>query len=170
MERVNAMDLDAARSVLLLACRRQPSFVFNLLEEDGGNAGGHPNPQPDVLVVPNWCQCSHCREMPPGEQLCCNQNPQNCYSRLPDFSTVVLDELVLEVAMRYRDDILRQPADADYNRSHRHAAYRQFILWIHGYLGAGNRRVIPSCCLWRIRDKYPDPLGHYVGFIAGRLG
>lgn len=56
----------------------------------------------------------------------------------------MLEPLVLEVAMRYRNDMLAQPQDLDYNRCHRHTAYRQYILWIHGYLGVGNRQVIAA--------------------------
>ena len=94
----------------------------------------------------------------------------NANSILQDFDTIVLDDLVLEVARRYREDMFGLQPDNDFNKCNRHATRRQYVLWIHGHLGAGNRRTIPSCCVLRIRDKYPDPLGHYVVFINGRLG
>ena len=56
----------------------------------------------------------------------------DCFSSIfflsfQDFYTIVLDELVLEVAARHRDDILAQHPDQDYNRDRRHTAYRQYI-------------------------------------------
>ena len=86
------------------------------------------------------------------------------------FQLIALDENVLQVANLYRQDIFAYPEDVDRNKGYRHAAYRQFILWQHGRLGAGNRKVIPSCCVTSIRRKFPDPHGHHVGFIPGRLG
>lgn len=55
---------------------------------------------------------------------------------------LVLDEAVLSIAQRYWEDVLAVPRDQDVNRGYRHSAYRQFILWHYGRLGAGNRRVV----------------------------
>ena len=78
---------------------------------------------------------------------------------LQDVDLVVVDEVVLLLAQRYRQDVLAAGYDDDFNKGKMHAAYRQFILYNHGYMGAGNRRVIPSCFVWKIRVKYPDMFG-----------
>lgn len=71
----------------------------------------------------------------------------------------------------YRRDILVPDDNTDLNRAaNRHQGYRQYILWSHGRLGAGDRRVIPFCCDRKIRDKYPDSFGQYKEFAPGRLG
>ena len=81
-----------------------------------------------------------------------------------------LDEAVLALGRLYRREILVFNDDADWNKANRHQAYRQYILWTHGRLGAGDRRVIPSCSVWRIRDKNPYHFGQYTGFPACRIG
>lgn len=49
-------------------------------------------------------------------------------------------------------------------RSLRLAAYRQYTWWIHGYLGRGDRRVIPSCVVSAVRREFPEPQDNYTGF------
>lgn len=82
---------------------------------------------------------------------------------------LVLDEGVLAIARMYRRDILVFDDEADQKKANRHQAYRQYILWSFGRLSAGDRRVIPSCCVWAIRDKFPDPFSQYTGYVPSRI-
>jgi hypothetical protein len=85
---------------------------------------------------------------------------------------IVLDELTLRLQQYFRDDMLALNAanESDANKSFRHAAYRQYVLWVHGQLAQGDRRKIPACCVRMIRDKYPSPSGEYTGFRQGGIG
>lgn len=80
------------------------------------------------------------------------------------FESAVLDMTVLLISIVNRSDVFDE--DPEYSpSSYRKAAYRQWILWNHGYLGRANRRVVPSCIVWAVRDRYPAPLGtFYLGF------
>ena len=50
------------------------------------------------------------------------------------------------------------------SRTFRKAAYRNYILDTHGYLGKRKRKVVPSCCVLCIRRHYPSATGIYMGF------
>ena len=52
-------------------------------------------------------------------------------------------------------------------RSLRYAAYRQFTWWVYERLGKGNRRVIPSCVLWKIRNSFEESDDIYVPYCEG---
>uniref|UniRef100_A0A672NKW5 P2X purinoreceptor 7 intracellular domain-containing protein n=1 Tax=Sinocyclocheilus grahami TaxID=75366 RepID=A0A672NKW5_SINGR len=100
-----------------------------------------------VQSQPNWCVCQRCREMPSDiERKCFGQLPDFCISILPHMDLYILEEGVLRLARRIWNDI---------------RAY--------GALGHGHRVVIPSCCVWKIRDCFPDPQGQYTGCNPGRV-
>ena len=50
------------------------------------------------------------------------------------------------------------------NRSMQYAGYRMFTWWINNRLGRGVRKVIPSCAIWAIRNKYPEENNVYIAF------
>ncbi len=135
-------------------------------DNDDDDDDGPPPDQP--LEALPWCRCHRCRNMPTQEERkCCRpRRGQHCISTTGEFARLCLDHMVLHVAMRAQEDLLAEP-EVRNNAAYRHQAYRVFIYWQHGRLGHGNRRVIPSCVVWAIRDMWPEPTGIYKGFIPG---
>lgn len=168
--RIRGLSLEQAHQVLELCLTRDPSLMFDVLERMSENA---PPPGPLVSGQPPWCVCQRCRGMATFvEQKCCGQHPDYCISILPHMEAYILEEGVLRLARRIWNDIRAltdNPEPGQSNRQFRHAAYRQFVVWQYGALGQGHRVVIPSCCVWKIRDRYPDPLQQYRGFIRSRF-
>ncbi|KAE9524465.1 hypothetical protein AGLY_015186 [Aphis glycines] len=58
------------------------------------------------------------------------------------------------------------------NKIWRYICYKQFTYWINSWnsIGKGNRIVIPSCVVNKIRQKYPEQDGCYVGYKSCTLG
>lgn len=109
-----------------------------------------------------WCKCGKCRLMPKEkENKCCGR--VNCVTNYNVFNKVCLDRDVLEVAIKTRNDYRAEEIEFSTD-SYRHSAYCQFVMWKYGRLGKDNRRVIPSCCVWRIRMAFPSPDGIYTGY------
>ena len=93
------------------------------------------------------------------ERVCCKSHP--CIST-DVFHETCLNRNVLTVAILDSNDFYNDDEMSPNN--YQKTAYRQCILYRHGYLGRGNCKVVPSCALWKIRDTYPSPDDHYLGF------
>ncbi|KAL5021389.1 hypothetical protein ScPMuIL_000544 [Solemya velum] len=171
---IDTLSEEQMREILQKMAAKFPSLVLDLCEDAAGaGVPGPGGPDPGPQPTPAWCVCSHCRDMPTDEErLCCGKRPEHCFSILPDMDFLILDPHVLHMQQLYRNDVfaLHAVRVEDINKSSRHAAYRQFVLWQHGRLPEGVRRVIPSCCVWRIRDTFPDAQNTYTGYKVNRNG
>ena len=159
-----------SHNLLQLCLTRDPSLMFDLLTMSSADP---PPSGPQVRDKPTWCICHNCREMPTDvERKCCGQQTHSCIAMLPHIEAYILQEGHLRLAIRIWNDVRALddlPDPGESNKQFRYAAYRQFVVWQYGALGAGNRVVLPSCCVWKIRDRFPDPHGQYKGFIPNRL-
>ena len=86
------------------------------------------------------------------------------------FHTLCLEKLVFKNVLvglnEPKKDALEKENEIK-NRSPRFAAYKQFVWWINQRLGKGNRRVLPSCVFWKIRQHYPEANGQQVLYNEG---
>ncbi|XP_070205933.1 uncharacterized protein [Littorina saxatilis] len=119
------------RELFVTMLEKYPSLVFDVLEP-APDRPDHGHPPPAGEGVPDWCICGKCRIMRKTiEEVCCRK--ATCLtllavSQLYDFEVLILDEAVLSLARKYRQDMIRADDEADdNNRANRHAAYRQFI-------------------------------------------
>ncbi|XP_078697818.1 uncharacterized protein LOC144925608 [Branchiostoma floridae x Branchiostoma belcheri] len=130
-----------------------------------------------------WCRCGNCRQMKTvHECVCCHDLTEaeekgvsvcggpgdlSCLIGHDRFYSAVIAEEVLswQIMARAMDTTGEEFSDPITNRAYRFQAYRQVTYFLHGRLGKSFRRVIPSCAVWAIRDKYPSPDGTYKGFL-----
>ena len=155
------MTENEVRETLLKFAERQPDILFAIQE----SAGSKKSEQRKNKTLP-WCTCGSCQEMPTQvERQCCGEEPEDCLSTKQEMDRVVVDPMVLTISYRLRNEYLgTEGENVEHNKAMRFAAYRQFTLWRHQYLGARKRKVIPSCCVTRIRSLYPSQNGQYEGF------
>lgn len=126
-------------------------------------------PDPSKSTGPEWCHCGNCRPMPTMlENRCCIKKRGECVTNSDKFVRVVMDEDVLDAAGAYRNDLYAYDHRRN-NRMFRHTAYRQYVLMTYGVLRTGERKVVPSCAVLKIRQRYPADNGQYTGFRPGRL-
>ncbi|XP_041457679.1 P2X purinoceptor 7-like [Lytechinus variegatus] len=160
---VSGLDTDQRGDLLVSLLARFPEAFMDAM------AATQPEPplpfDDPSLPAPPYCRCGKCRPMPTDvENVCCGFDI--CVSTTQAFADAVLNGNVLAAAMRAANNEF--PRDiARSNESYWHYAYKQFVLIHHGRLGAGIRRVVPSCSALRIRRSFPAPNNRYKGFVDG---
>ncbi|XP_050066073.1 P2X purinoceptor 7-like [Aphis gossypii] len=96
-----------------------------------------------------------------------------CITKNALFSKIILDEDILKITRQYMisktkkktKKISLQSATME-NKAWRYICYKQFTLWVNSWMpiGRGNRVVIPACVVKKIRERYPEENGLYIGF------
>ena len=149
------------------------------IDEDNDEYFDALNEQETRVGKIDWCQCGNCRiEKREIDCLCCqevdalnskfDEENVSCIAKSIEFEILCTRKFVLENVLIGFHEIKGDHLEEIWsNRSLRYAAYKQFVWWVFKYLGKGNRRVLPSCVLWKIRDMYPQADNDYVLFSEG---
>ncbi|XP_071989151.1 P2X purinoceptor 7-like [Engystomops pustulosus] len=126
----------------------------------------------------NWCNCNNCVPMSTSiESICCLE-VENAIPYVTNHTCIIDHEYFrifcqradTVIILRVIGQVMNPPLEKAKNRLHRKTAYRAFTAWVHGYLGMGNRRPIPSCVVHLVRSAFPDPNNEYMGYKASNDG
>ena len=128
----------------------------------------------------DWCPCGNCKnEKRETDCLCCQKidavngifpNKQvKCVLMCEEFQTLCLDKVILNNGLTGLHETRGDPIEDNFpNRSLRYATYKEFMWWVFKKLRKGNRRLIPLCALWKIRELYPEADENYVMYLEGK--
>ncbi|XP_036620403.1 P2X purinoceptor 7-like [Trichosurus vulpecula] len=118
---------------------------------------------------PEWCRCGHCRPSQLSdssrftEELCCRRTEGPCITTSAIFEELVLSKSTLRFILLYQDPLLEVEA-VSLNDQLRHCAYRRYIDWRFGSEDMAGFAIMPSCCRWKIRKRFPKKNAKYAGF------
>lgn len=135
-----------------------------------------------------WCKCNNCQVMQTRkEHICCRNHPAqrklsdnvttynsaspfNCLIEHPGFVLNCLTpEVVDESFKTYKHFYGRNICGSSLAARRRHTAYRNLSRFIYDVVGRGNRYILPSCCVSKIREVFPDSRGEYTGFRTSSI-
>lgn len=156
---INSLSDEELRSLVLQQAEVQPRLWINEISRVQTIREETPE---GTDLSPQWCSCGNCRQMEIQKMdVCCGKLPLNCHTLDPMFTEGCLSQFALEIGQICYANF-RAQAPRFNNENLRFIAYRNYIAWIHGKLGKGNRKPVPSCCVLKIRKSYPDPNNRYV--------
>ncbi|XP_042142223.1 uncharacterized protein LOC121833174 [Ixodes scapularis] len=130
-----------------------------------------PSPRVFLSVILE-CSCEECKTMTTEEEsMCCQEvveivkklKNNKCVTKKAIFKQACLNKTLLDIALASRRHDGYRPCYPK-DRQMRNIAYRQFALLTWKRLGKGNRRILPSCVVNKIRTKFPSKDQAYTGF------
>ena len=91
-----------------------------------------------------------------------------CITRTEVFTQTCMSPCVLRAALNRTAEHVFNFNPQHQPDNYRHVAYQQYVYYAYGWLGPKERRALPACACWAIRDAYPSANGVYRGFRFAR--
>ena len=90
-----------------------------------------------------------------------------CITGTWEFYLLCFPEVVLKNVLSALNELRGDSLNVD-NNIFWFAAYKQYVWWVHNYLGKGVRKVITLCVTWTIQKKFPSKDKTYVPYLESK--